>query len=86
MIKKTVTLTNPEGLHARPAALFVKEANKFESNLNIESDGRTVNGKSIIGIMSLGAFHGETITLIATGSDAQEMVESLAELLDQGIQ
>lgn len=82
MIKKSVILTNPEGLCARPAALFVKEANKFESNLEVESEGRKVNGKSIIGVMSLGAFQGETITLYANGKDEKEMVENLAELLE----
>ncbi len=86
MIKKSVTLTNPEGLHARPAALFVREANKYESNLEIESENRKVNGKSIIGIMSLGAFHGETITISANGSDAEEMVESLAKFLEKGFE
>ncbi|MGM0396646.1 MAG: HPr family phosphocarrier protein [Bacillota bacterium] len=86
MIKKSVTLTNPEGLHARPAALFVREANKFESNLEIESEHRKVNGKSIIGIMSLGAFHGETITISANGSDEKDMIESLTELLEKGFE
>lgn len=86
MIKKSVTLTNPEGLHARPAALFVKEANKFESNLEIVSESRKVNGKSIIGIMSLGAFHGEEITLAASGPDEEEMVNSLADLLQKGFE
>jgi phosphotransferase system HPr (HPr) family protein len=86
MIKKSVTLTNPEGLHARPAALFVKEANKYESNLEIVSENRKVNGKSIIGIMSLGAFHGEEITLSASGPDEEEMVNSLADLLQKGFE
>ncbi|WP_422486228.1 HPr family phosphocarrier protein [Gudongella sp. DL1XJH-153] len=86
MIKRSVTLTNPEGLHARPAALFVREANKFESHLDIESENRKVNGKSIIGIMSLGAFHGETITISANGPDEKEMVDSLANLLEKGFE
>ncbi|MCR3955077.1 MAG: HPr family phosphocarrier protein [Gudongella sp.] len=86
MINKSVTLTNPEGLHARPAALFVKEANKYESNLEIVSESRKVNGKSIIGIMSLGAFHGEEITLSASGPDEEEMINSLAELLEKGFE
>lgn len=86
MIKKSVTLTNPEGLHARPAALFVKEANKYESNLEIVSESRKINGKSIIGIMSLGAFHGEEITLSASGPDEEEMIKSLSELLEKGFE
>jgi phosphotransferase system HPr (HPr) family protein len=86
MEKRKVVLTNPEGLHARPAALFVKIANKFESELEIESETRTVNGKSIIGIMSLGAFQGEEITLVTKGTDEKEMVEALSKLIEEGFQ
>lgn len=82
MTKKTVIIRIPEGLCARSTALFIKEANKFKSNLEIESDGRRVNGKSIIGVMSLGAFQGEKIILRADGEDEQEMIESLAEFLE----
>ena len=56
---KKVVLNNEDGLHARAAALFVQVANKFSSNVYIEFDGKKVNGKSIIGVMSLGAFTGE---------------------------
>lgn len=86
MEKKKVVLTNPEGLHARPAALFVKVANKFESELEIESETRTVNGKSIIGIMSLGAFQGEEITLVTKGTDEKEMADALSKLIEEGFQ
>ncbi len=84
MISKTIKLNNPDGLHARPAALFVKKANGFQSELEIRSGDRRVDGKSIIGIMSLGAFHGETITLTAMGVDEEEMIEQLSELISQG--
>ncbi|MDX9918236.1 MAG: HPr family phosphocarrier protein [Gudongella sp.] len=86
MEKRKVTLTNPEGLHARPAALFVKVANRFESELDIVSDSRSVNGKSIIGIMSLGAFQGEEITLIAKGPDEAEMINELVKFIEEGFQ
>jgi phosphocarrier protein len=86
METRKVVLSNPEGLHARPAALFVKVANRFESELDIKSEARTVNGKSIIGIMSLGAFQGEEITLITRGSDEKEMADTLARLVEEGFQ
>lgn len=82
MTKKSVVISIPEGLCARSTALFIEKANKFQSNLEIESDGRRVNGKSIIGVMSLGAFQGEKIILRADGEDEQEMIESLAEFLE----
>ena len=84
MVKKTIKLNNPDGLHARPAALFVKKANEFQSELEIKSGDRVVDGKSIIGIMSLGAFHGETITLTAIGPDEEEMIKQLSQLIGQG--
>lgn len=55
MTNKSITLTNEDGLHARAAALFVREANKFSSEISLEAHEEKVNGKSIIGIMSLGA-------------------------------
>lgn len=86
MEKKSLILKNPEGLHARPAAIFVQEANKFESEIEIEFQGNKVNGKSIIGIMSLGAFHGEEISIIAKGRDEKEAVKALEKLIDTGLE
>lgn len=86
MEKVTIELKNPEGLHARPAAIFVKEASQFDSEIQIESQGRSVNGKSIIGIMSLGAFHGEEIVITARGSDSKEAIEALKDLVDSGFE
>ncbi|NLW41109.1 MAG: HPr family phosphocarrier protein [Tissierellia bacterium] len=85
MIRRTVVLNNEIGLHARPAALFVQTANKFSSNVYIELDGKRVNGKSIIGVMSLGAFHGEEITLIVNGADEKEAIEELSKLIEHGL-
>lgn len=85
MIRKNVILNNDIGLHARPAALFVQTANKFVSDVDIELKGKKVNGKSIIGVMSLGAFNGEEITLIVKGIDEEETIEELAELLEHGL-
>lgn len=86
MITKNVVLNNEVGLHARPAALFVQTANKFTSDVYIELKGIKVDGKSIMGVMSLGAFHGEEITLIANGEDEKEAIEELAVLIEHGLQ
>lgn len=86
MEKITLTLRNKEGLHARPAAVFVQEANKFDSEIEIEFQGMKVNGKSIIGIMSLGAFYGEDITIIARGRDEEAAVKALEELIINGFE
>ena len=82
MEKLTIKLNNPDGLHARPAAIFVQVASKYKSELEIEAHGISVNGKSIIGIMSLGAFHGEEITLTAKGQDEKQMIEELKNLIE----
>lgn len=83
MISKKVVLNNADGLHARAAALFVREANKFASEINLEAHDDKVNGKSIIGIMSLGAFIGEEISIEADGVDEEEAVERLANLVEK---
>ncbi|MET3617948.1 phosphotransferase system HPr (HPr) family protein [Peptoniphilus olsenii] len=83
MKSKTVVLSNEDGLHARAAALFVREANKFASDINLEAHGEKVNGKSIIGIMSLGAFIGEEITIYAEGVDEEQAVEKLGEIVEK---
>ncbi|MGI5949678.1 HPr family phosphocarrier protein [Peptoniphilus sp.] len=83
MKSKSVVLNNEDGLHARAAALFVREANKFTSDINLEAHGEKVNGKSIIGIMSLGAFIGEEITIYADGVDEEEAVEKLTEIVEK---
>ncbi len=84
MERRVVKLTNTEGLHARPAAIFVKVANRFSSELEIITSQRKVNGKSIIGIMSLGAFHGETIEILCKGVDEVEMADTLSSLIENG--
>lgn len=83
MTSKKVVLNNIDGLHARAAALFVREANKFASEINLEAHGDKVNGKSIIGIMSLGAFTGEEIEIEAEGLDEEEAAQRLAYLVEK---
>ncbi len=77
----TVKLLNEDGLHGRAAANFVKEASKFQSDVKLVLDEVTVNGKSIIGIMSLGVFGGEEITLKTEGEDEEEAINTLKKLV-----
>ncbi len=81
LIKKTLTVKNKQGLHARPAAVFVQVANKFDSNITIARDKEKVNGKSIMGILMLGAEQGSAIEIEAEGSDAQLAIDALEKLI-----
>ena len=79
--KKEVVIKNKLGLHARPAALFVQTANKFNSRVVVEKDKEKVNGKSIMGILMLGAERGSTIIIEAEGRDAEMAVLELEKLV-----
>jgi phosphocarrier protein len=81
MIQEDLIITNKHGLHARPAAQFVKIAGKFSSDIKVVKDGLEVNGKSIMGIMMLAAEPGSEIVLIIDGDDEQEAMEALKELI-----
>ena len=81
MAERTVTIVNKNGVHARPAAEIVKTAGKFASNVTIVRDDLEVNGKSIMGVMMLAAECGSAIILRATGPDADEAIEALAQLV-----
>lgn len=78
MEQKNVAVALMTGIQARPAAQFVEKANRFLSGVYLEKDGKRVNAKSIMGMMSLAVREGETITLIAEGPDEQEAVRELA--------
>jgi len=75
-----VTVINKLGVHARPAAMFVKTANKFASDITVEKDGEQVNGKSIMGLMMLAAGQGAVLIIAAEGSDAETAVRELVAL------
>jgi phosphocarrier protein len=79
---QTFTIKNKLGLHARAAALLVKTANRFVSEVSIEKDGLEVNGKSIMGILMLAASKGTRITLKVEGKDAQQAIETLGKLFE----
>jgi phosphocarrier protein len=78
---QTFTIRNRLGLHARAAALLVKTANRFASEITIEKDGLEVNGKSIMGILMLAASKGAKITLKAEGKDSIQAIRALGELI-----
>ncbi len=86
IVEKKITIRNETGLHARPAALFVQVANKFESTITIIKEDQTVNGKSIMGILMLAAEKGARIRIIADGKDAKEAVAELSEILSKDIE
>ncbi len=84
-IEKEITIKNRTGLHARPAAIFVQKANKYESDIKILKDGQEVNGKSIMGILMLAAERGAKIKLIISGHDAEKAMKELADSLSREI-
>lgn len=81
LLEKKIVIKNRTGLHARPAALFVQVANKFESDIAIIKDGQEVNGKSIMGILMLAAEKGAEVTLVVDGNDAGPAMEELSKIL-----
>ena len=79
------TITDPEGIHARPAGLFVKEAGKFASKITIAKDGKEVDAKRIFGIMSLGVKKDNTVTLKIEGDDEEEACSTLQALVKENL-
>ena len=82
MVEKTVTIKNRLGMHARPAALFVKTAAQFNSDISVIKDGLEVNGKSIMGVMMLAAEQGCQLTIRAEGEDEKEAIAALEKLIE----
>ena len=80
-VEKRIIVKNKQGLHARPAALFVQIANKYDSSIKVLKDGEIVNGKSIMGILMLAAEKDSEIVLIAEGTDSEEAVNELEKLV-----
>lgn len=81
-IIKELMIKNSNGLHARPAALFVKTSSRFKSEVWVEKEGERVNGKSIMGLMMLAAAQGTILRVIAEGEDALEVVQALEALIE----
>lgn len=83
MVEKNVVVNRKSGLQARPAALFVQEANKFVSDVFIEKEEKKVNAKSIMGLMSLAVATGKEIKIIAEGKDEVEALSALVSFVEK---
>jgi phosphocarrier protein len=81
MLDKTVTIRNKLGLHARAAVKFVNLSNRFSSSIKIVKDGDEIDGKSILGILTLAATQGTSIRLLVSGQDEEAALAALVELI-----
>lgn len=84
MFVKSVEVQNQVGLHARPATFFIQKANEFKSTIWVEKEGRRVNAKSLLGVLSLGITQHTEINIIADGVDEELAVNGLVELVETG--
>lgn len=80
-LTRELVILNRYGLHARPAALFVKTSNRFKAEVWVEKDGEEVNGKSIMGLMMLAAGHGSKLKVSAAGADAEKFLDEIEQLV-----
>lgn len=81
LIEKKLTIQNEQGLHARPAAIFVQIANKYESDIVVRKGSQKVNGKSIMGLLTLAAEKGAKLNIRANGPDAKEAIDELEKVI-----
>lgn len=84
MIVREVTVKNRAGLHTRPASMIVRTASRFKCDFHIQKDSYEINGKSIIGVMTLAAEQGAKVKLIFDGEDEKEAAEAITSLFEQG--
>jgi phosphocarrier protein len=82
MVERQVIIQNRNGIHARPASLLVKTASSFESQIFLEKDGDRINGKSILGIIALGATYQTPIKIVADGPDEEEAARAIEQLFN----
>lgn len=86
MPTKEFTINNKLGIHARPAAQFVKTANTYDAEVTVEKDGEEVDGKSIMGLMMLAAGHGSVLTVTTEGSDEDVALQALGDLISRNFE
>ncbi len=84
MVTREVTVLNQAGLHTRPASMIVREAARYKADFYIEKDGYEINGKSIIGVMTLAAEQGAKLTLTFDGEDEEDAAIAIAEIFASG--
>ena len=82
MKRRVVTIRNKAGMHARPSSLFVQTVTQFDSEIIVKYEDEEVNGKSIMGLMLLAAEEGRELELVASGSDAEQLLEALYNLIE----
>lgn len=82
MVEKEVTIKNRAGVHARPAAMIVQTASRFDSNVFIEKDSEKINAKSIMGIITLGAGYKTQLKILCEGSDEQEALDAMVHIFE----
>lgn len=82
IVTRNLKILNQYGIHARPAALFVKTASRFDSDITVEKDGNRVSGKSIMGLMTLEGSCGSVLKVTAEGPDAEEALDELQALIE----
>lgn len=80
---RDVSIKNKHGMHARPAAMFIKTASQFKSEINIEKEGTKVSGRSIMGLLTLELYHGSTVRIHADGPDAKEALDAIEQLIER---
>ena len=85
-LEQEFVIANKQGLHARPAALFVQIAEKYDSQITVIKDQEQVNGKSIMGLLMLGAHHQSKITVIVDGADAQSAMADITKFFESNIE
>jgi phosphocarrier protein len=86
MPSRELTVANKLGIHARPAAQFVKTASRFKAVIRVEKDGEEVDGKSIMGLMMLAAGHGSVLNIVAEGADAEDALSALEALVGRNFE
>lgn len=84
MVEREITVRNRAGLHTRPASMLVRTAAQFESEVFLRRDNYEINGKSVIGVMTLAAEQGSTLTLVVEGKDEEEATEAIVGLFEDG--
>jgi phosphocarrier protein len=84
MIEREITIRNKAGLHTRPASMLVRTASQFESDVFLRRDGYEINGKSVIGVMTLAAGQGSTLTLVVEGEDEEAAADAISDLFEDG--
>lgn len=85
-MEKTFKILNEEGMHARPAGAFVKVANEFKSSVEVKANGVTKNGKSIMGLMSMGLSKDSELTVVTKGEDEEAALQKLGQLIENKFQ